>query len=87
MEIIVDALSLCERKMINKTGIMYGANLSYSQLVRYPTFIVDRGLVEENDSGLFQLTTKGHETLGQLKRVVTILHDLEHDIDEGELGN
>ena len=47
---------------INKTGIMYRANLSYSQLVKYLELLQDRDLIQIQ-RGQWVATDKGREFL------------------------
>jgi predicted transcriptional regulator len=56
-----------------KTRIMYRANLSYRQLVRYLAFLEQRGLIHREDdadnSSLYRVTEKGFEFLREYSRL------------------
>ncbi len=57
MEIIANILDIA-RKGVNKTRILYNANLSYVQLKNYVGFMLDKGLME-NVEGKYSTTNKG----------------------------
>ena len=75
IEIIADMLRLGEA---HKTEIMYSVNMSYFQLQKYLTFMLDRGLVDKvrvgNPSVTYRVTEKG---LGLLRQIDGILETLE----------
>ena len=60
-----------------KTDLLYKANLSYSQLQSYLTFLIERNILEEkiSDKNLnsyrsYCTTDKGLETLKDVKKVL-----------------
>ncbi len=75
MEIIADMLRLGEA---GKTEIMYSANMSYFQLQKYLSFLLERNLIDKvalgNPSVTYRVTKKG---LGILRSIDAILETLE----------
>ena len=75
MEIIADMLRLGEA---GKTEIMYSANMSYFQLQKYLSFLLERGLIDKvklgNPSVTYRVTKKG---LGILRSIDALLQALE----------
>jgi predicted transcriptional regulator len=57
-DIVLDILKIA-RVGKRKTHIMYKAKLSYGQLKLYLELLNDRGLLESNDGGFYQTTSKG----------------------------
>ena len=63
-----------------KTRLIYGCNLSFSQLNRYIDCLVEAGLLKisrrENGKELFETTDMGKEFLGDYERVRSILNEM-----------
>lgn len=81
IEIIADMLRLGEA---GKTEIMYSVNMSYFQLQKYLTFLLEHGFIDQvkmgNPSVSYRVTRKG---LKLLRAVDNILEMLElKDTDE-----
>ncbi|MEM5793711.1 MAG: winged helix-turn-helix domain-containing protein [Candidatus Aenigmatarchaeota archaeon] len=73
-EIIADILSLTS-KPINKTQIMYKANLSFLQLERYLKKVLSCGLVEQKNSPItYKITEKGKKFLEIYSQIMQILY-------------
>ena len=74
-EIIHDILTLC-LKPVQKTYIMYQANLSYTQLQKYLEYLVQIQLLEvrnvEEDT-LYAATEKGLNLIENYKKLLNIL--------------
>jgi predicted transcriptional regulator len=80
-EIIAAILRVAHGSGATKTRIMYGAYLSYSQLVEYLNFLTKRDLLfQEEGTSMFKLTQKGIDFLRTMDRVQNML-------DTDELGN
>ncbi|MBI2916535.1 MAG: hypothetical protein HYY01_00950 [Chloroflexi bacterium] len=86
VEIISEMLHLCRGNGITKTGIMYGSNLSYDQLVRYLALLCRHAFIEKDISGRFVLTEMGEGALRQIQGVMTLLSELQ-TVDGGNGGN
>ncbi len=75
IEIIADMLRLGEA---GKTEIMYSVNMSYFQLQKYLSFLLERGLIDKvalgNPSVTYRVTQKG---LSLLRSIDGILETLE----------
>jgi predicted transcriptional regulator len=75
IEIVADMLRLGEA---GKTEIMYSVNMSYFQLQKYLTFLLERGLIDKvsigNPSFTYRVTQKG---LTLLRSIDGILETLE----------
>lgn len=81
IEIIADMLRLGEA---GKTEMMYSVNMSYFQLQKYLSFLLERGFVDKvkvgNPSVTYRVTDKG---LKLLRGIDNILETLElKDTDE-----
>ena len=72
LEIIERILSLAENE-IKKTRLMYQTNLSYSMLVKYMNFLIEKeflGVKTGNPSGkIYYTTNKGKKLLESIKEV------------------
>jgi predicted transcriptional regulator len=66
LSIIEDMLTISE-PWVNKTKILYGANLSHHQMTKYLELLTERNLVEIDD-GHYHTTAKGRELLKLLSR-------------------
>lgn len=86
VEIISEILYLCRGGGITKTGIMYGSNLSYDQLVRYLALLSRHSFIERDFSGRFVLTEVGEGALRQIQGVMALLSELQ-TADGGNGGN
>jgi predicted transcriptional regulator len=75
IEIVADMLRMGEA---GKTEIMYSVNMSYFQLQKYLTFLMERGLIDKvavgNPSFTYRVTRKG---LTLLRSIDGILETLE----------
>jgi predicted transcriptional regulator len=80
LEIIADMLRLGEA---GKTEIMYSANMSYFQLQKYLSFLLDRGFIDRvklgNPSVTYLVTKKGFEVLRSIDSLLEILDLREND--------
>ena len=74
IEVIADMLRLGEA---GKTEIMYSANMSYFQLKKYLSFLLQRGLIDEvalgNPSVSYRVTRKGLDVLRNIDAIVETL--------------
>ena len=52
-----------------KTKIMYKAFLSYAQLKEYLSMLVENGLLEKRDDGIYKTTSKGFKFLGLCSQI------------------
>ena len=74
LDIIADILS-CTSQPINKTRIMYQANLSFAQLKVYIKRLKDYGLIEEKNSPItYRITEKGKKFLTIYSEIMEILY-------------
>ena len=76
--IMAAILSLCRRKLIQKTRIMYLCNLSYDQLQRYIELLTRLGLLEvivESDKEYYRTTERGKEFLDVFQKLETFLSE------------
>ena len=78
MEIIQNILEL-SIDGARKTKILYQGNLSYFQLSKYLTMLIEKEILEEKivkDNGCsfncYKITSKGNELLQAIKNVTTI---------------
>ena len=76
IEIIADMLRIGENGA-GKTEIMYSANMSYSQIQKYLTFLVSRGFIGKVEAGnptvTYQLTDSGLKLLTSINSVTEML--------------
>jgi predicted transcriptional regulator len=76
IEIIADMLRVGENGA-GKTEIMYSANMSYAQIQKYLSFLINRGLIDKvklgNPSVTYQVTNKGSNLLRSIDSIVEIL--------------
>ena len=77
IEIIADMLRVGENGA-GKTEIMYSANMSYSQIQKYLSFLINHGFIDRVEVGnpvvTYRVTEKGS---GLLKSIDTVLEVLE----------
>ncbi len=80
LEIIADMLRLGEA---GKTEIMYSVNMSYFQLQKYLSFLLDRGLIDKvqlgNPSVTYRVTRKGLEILRSIDGLMETLNMGDND--------
>ena len=71
IEIMMDILDEVSSS-VNKTKIVYGANLNFKMAERYLPILIDRGLLVKTngDNGVvYKITERGRELLGDYRRV------------------
>jgi predicted transcriptional regulator len=59
-----------------KTHLMYGANLSFSQLKYYLSLLLSTGLlktVQEDNKVIYRTTSKGLEFLTNYEKIISLL--------------
>lgn len=59
-----------------KTRIMYGANLSFSQVNEYLSFLTERGFLRvrvENGKKLYEATAKGNQYIENYREMSNLL--------------
>ena len=74
IEIIAEMLSLAQEE-VKKTYLMYQTNLSYSQLIYYMDFLLDKGFLEERNGGnnyRYIITDKGRMFLDSIEKVMVL---------------
>jgi predicted transcriptional regulator len=85
IEIIADILRLGHTK---KTDIMYGCDLCFSQAQRYLPFLLERGLLEEderiNGRRTYRPTDEGKLLLAHIERVRELMDLPDRDAYTGE---
>ena len=57
---------------VNKTGIVYGANMNFNMAERYLPLLINRGLLVKLDGergDVYKITKRGREVLKNYKRV------------------
>jgi len=76
IEIIADMLRVGENGA-GKTKIMYGANMSYTQIQKYLGFLLSHEFINKMEVGnpvvTYQVTEKGIELLRNIDRIVEVL--------------
>ncbi len=76
IEIIADMLKVGENGA-GKTKIMYNANLSYSQIQKYLSFLMKQGLIDKvqvgNPSVTYQVTENGLKLLELIGNIQEML--------------
>jgi predicted transcriptional regulator len=73
---IIEATKECQLK----TRIMYSANLSFSQVNEYLSFLTDRGFLRvqvENGKKLYETTTKGNQYIENYREMSNLLTQIE----------
>ena len=71
VEIMMDILDEASAS-VNKTGIVYGANLNFNMAGRYLPLLINRGLLIKLDGGrgnVYKITERGREILKNYRRV------------------
>ena len=72
IEILSEMLSLAQ-KGIKKTHLMYQTNVSYSQLVYYTDFLVEKGFIDIKNGGqnnIYRITEKGKNFLKDVENLM-----------------
>lgn len=76
IEIIADMLKVGENGA-GKTKIMYGANLSYSQIQKYLGFLVSQGFIDKMEVGnpavTYKVTDNGLKLLNTINSIIEML--------------
>ena len=76
IEIIADMLKVGENGA-GKTRIMYGANLSYSQIQKYLGFLVSQGFIDKIEVGnpavTYKVTDSGLKLLDTINSIIEML--------------
>jgi predicted transcriptional regulator len=76
IEIIAEMLKVGENGA-GKTRIMYGANMSYSQIQKYLGFLMNRGFIDRvkvgNPSVTYRVTESGLKLLESIRGVIDML--------------
>ncbi len=84
IEIIRDILSL-SKGGVKKTQILYGTNLSYTQLQEYLSFLIKSGAIEivnSSDTKIYKTTTKGVEILEDINKLMKNLSTSLYTVEE-----
>ena len=71
IEIMMDILDEASAS-VNKTGIVYGANLNFNMAGRYLPLLINRGLLIKLDGergNVYKITERGREILKNYRRV------------------
>ncbi|MFC2063091.1 winged helix-turn-helix domain-containing protein [Chloroflexota bacterium] len=80
IEVIADILRLGEA---GKTEIMYSANMSYHQLQKYLSFLIDMKLIDKvmvgNPVVTYRVTRKGLRLLKSIDGILEILEPQEEE--------
>jgi predicted transcriptional regulator len=72
IEVVADILDAANRRAgVNKTSIVYKANLNFGRLEHYMEFLINKGLMQKksDDEVLFKTTEKGKEFLDRYRKV------------------
>ena len=56
---------------VNKTKIVYGANLNFERASRILNWLIERGLVR-SDSDTYKITERGEEISREIDKLVTL---------------
>ncbi len=76
IQIIHDMLKIGENGA-GKTKLMYSANMSYTQIQKYLSFLLDHGLIDKvelgNPSVTYHVTEKGASLLKSIDTVLEVL--------------
>lgn len=74
---IINEILQISNKGVNKTTILYRCNLSYTQLVKYLNFLLEKNILEEktsNNNGysktLYTTTEKGKDFLKDINKTL-----------------
>ncbi|MCW4020937.1 MAG: winged helix-turn-helix domain-containing protein [Candidatus Bathyarchaeota archaeon] len=72
IEVVASILDAANKKGgVNKTSIVYRANLNFGRLERYMEVLMEKGLIEQQLEGdlLFKTSERGKEFLDRYKRI------------------
>jgi predicted transcriptional regulator len=58
---------------VNKTQIVYGANLNFNMANRYLSFLINRGLLERVEDDTYRITERGRDALKNYNHALSIL--------------
>ena len=82
IEIIADMLRAGESGA-GKTEIMYGANMSYSQIQKYLAYLIEQGFIDKVEAGspvvTYRLTDNGLKLLKTIDSLIEMLEPNEDD--------
>ncbi len=68
---MMDILNKASQR-VNKTEIVYGANLNFSMIERYLPLLMERGLIMKRDGAegvLYQTTERGRDVLKNYREI------------------
>ena len=72
IELINDVLDIVNKSQeINKTGIVYGANLNFERASRIIKLLTQKGLIESR-SNTYKITNNGESVLGEISKLYTL---------------
>lgn len=74
LDICADILQLAKGG-VNKTRIVYGANLNFNIVKKYLKNLLDNGLLQRTDGRCFITTDKGIQFLEQYREFISPLND------------
>jgi len=77
LDLVADILDVANKEGgVNKTRIVYRANLNFRRLEGYMEPLMERGLIRENSEGgdaLFETTERGREFLNRYRKTRDLL--------------
>ncbi|MFX0203988.1 MAG: winged helix-turn-helix domain-containing protein [Candidatus Hodarchaeota archaeon] len=79
-KIMADMLSIVEFHT-KKTRIMYGANMSYTLLIKYLNDAIRCNLIKDNDGKGFELTDKGREYLKHYRDYISLQNQTNKQLE------
>jgi len=85
IQIMAEVLRLADGEGMGKTGIMYAANMSHSQLGKYLSFLTEKGFLQQCNGagrGRYLTTTEGQKLLKQIDEMSEVL-----ELDIPQTGN
>jgi predicted transcriptional regulator len=72
IEIMKDMLEVLSKgEEVNKTKIVYGANLNFERASRILNWLMEKGLVKSN-SDTYKITEKGEEVSREIDKLATL---------------
>jgi predicted transcriptional regulator len=72
IEIMKDMLDVLSKgEEVNKTKIVYGANLNFERASRILNWLMEKGLVKSN-SDTYKITEKGEEVSREIDKLATL---------------
>ena len=72
LKILLGILEICNSDGVNKTKVVYGANINFKVAGMYLDMLINEGLVEVINPGpreKYRATERGKEMLGSVKQV------------------